>query len=561
MRLPSLSLATRVTACFLAALAVALLSLGAFVGWSERQGAEATLRERLERDLALLDGLTATLSAGGAWRISADGRLARGEAVMDGANALVDLVSRGSGGVATIFRGDERVATSVQRPDGTRATGTKLAPGAARDAVLGAGQVFRGPADILGRPHITIYAPIRDARGQVIGILFVGQATETLAAMTRRHAMATLAAASLLLLLVGLGGWLAMRWQMRPLSQLSARLLALAAGRMAEPVPHAARRDEIGGMARALEVLRAASQEAEAARARADDLRHGAEFARRDDAARLAGEMEQALAQASTRVGDRAAATLAAATRLGALAAEAQNHATVLDGGANGAMGHVQAVAAAAEELAASISEITRRVQGASALATEAAGQADAADQTVRALATAAQRIGEVIRLIETIASQTNLLALNATIEAARAGEAGKGFAVVASEVKALAAQTARATEEIAAQVAAIQGSSEGAAAALAGIGRTVRELDGISAGIAEGIAQQGDATREIARSVAEAARATGQVSGEVQTLTHDVESTDAAARELRALADDLDGAGRFLREEVAALAQRMRAA
>ena len=121
MRLPSLTLATRVTACFLAALAVALLALGAFVGWGERRGAEASLAQRLERDLALLEGMTATLSGNGAWRITPEGRLARGDLVLDGANAVTDLVSRGSGGVATIFRGDERVATSVQRPDGTRA--------------------------------------------------------------------------------------------------------------------------------------------------------------------------------------------------------------------------------------------------------------------------------------------------------------------------------------------------------------------------------------------------------------------------------------------------------
>ena len=561
MRLPSLTLATRITACFLAALALALLALGGFVAWGERRGAESSLAQRLERDLALLEGMTATLSGNGAWRLTAEGRLARGELVLDGANGVVDLVSRGSGGVATIFKGDERVATSVQRPDGTRAVGTRLAAGPARDAVLGAGQVFRGPADILGRPHITIYAPIRDARGQVIGILFVGQGTDWLAAMTRRHMLATLGAAVVLLLLVGLGGWLVMRGQMRPLTLLSARLLALADGEAASPVPMTGRRDEIGGMARALEVLRGATVAAAEERAGAEAQRRGADAARREDAGRLAGEMERALAEASARLEDRAAATLSAATRLGSLAEQAQRHATVLDGGAGGAMGHVQAVAAASEELAASIGEITRRVQGASALATEAAGQADAADQTVRALSAAAGRIGEVIRLIESIASQTNLLALNATIEAARAGEAGKGFAVVASEVKALAAQTARATEDIAAQVAAIQGSSDGAAVALAGIGRTVRELDGISAGIAEGIGQQGDATREIARSVAEAARATSQVSGEVQTLARDVESTEAAARELRGLADDLDGAGRFLREEVSSLAQRMRAA
>ena len=561
MRLPSLSLAARITACFLGVLTASLVALQLFAGWSERQGAEAALRARLERDLALLDGMTARLSGGGAWRLTEEGRLARGALVLEGANDVVDLVSRGTGGVATIFRGDERVATSVQRPDGSRAIGTRLAAGPAREAALVQGQVYRGPAEILGRPHQTIYAPLRDAQGRVIGLLFVGQDSSVLAALAWRHAMMTLAAALGLLVVAGLGGWWLVRRQMRPLESLSARLLGVAEGRLAEPVPQVARRDEIGGMARALEVLRGALEAAERERGEAGRTRAALEATRRDDAARLAGEMERALAEASDKLADRAQATLGAAGRLAEVAQQAKAHAGTLDAGANGAMGHVQAVAAAAEELAASIGEITRRVEGASAMAAQAAGQADSADQTVRALSGAAQRIGEVIRLIETIASQTNLLALNATIEAARAGEAGKGFAVVASEVKALAAQTAKATEDIAAQIAAIQGSSDSAAQALEGIGRMVRELDGISAGIAEGMAQQGEATREIARSVAEAARATGQVTGEAQTLARDVEATDAAARELNALADDLQGAGRFLREEVSALAARMRAA
>ncbi|MFL1461958.1 methyl-accepting chemotaxis protein [Roseococcus sp. DSY-14] len=561
MRLPSLSLAARITAGFLAMLTASLVALQLFAGWSERRAEEAALRARLERDLLLLEGMTERLSGGGAWRLTEDGRLARGPLVLDGANEVVDLVSRASGGVATVFKGDERVATSVQRPDGTRAAGTRLAAGPAREAALGQGQAYRGPADILGRPHLTIYAPVKDAQGRVLGLLFVGQDGGVLAAMAWRHAMVTLAAALALLLAAGLGGWWLVRRQMRPLGVLSARLLALAEGGLTEPVPGTGRRDEIGGMARALEVLRGALATAERERGEAGLARAALEASRREDAARLAGEMEQALAEASEKLAGRAQATLGAAGRLGEVAEQAKVHAGTLDAGASGAMAHVQAVAAAAEELAASIGEITRRVEGASSMAAQAAGQANSADQTVRALSLAAQRIGEVIRLIESIASQTNLLALNATIEAARAGEAGKGFAVVASEVKALAAQTAKATEDIAAQVSAIQGSSDSAAQALEGIGRMVRELDAISANIAEGMAQQGEATREIARAVAEAARATGEVTSEAQVLARDVEATDAAARGLHALADDLQGAGRFLREEVSALAQRMRAA
>jgi methyl-accepting chemotaxis protein len=221
----------------------------------------------------------------------------------------------------------------------------------------------------------------------------------------------------------------------------------------------------------------------------------------------------------------------------------------------------VQAVAAAAEELAGSIAEITRQVGQASRIADRAMGEAEATDQTVRGLSSAAQRIGEVVRLIESIAAQTNLLALNATIEAARAGEAGKGFAVVAGEVKTLAAQTAKATEEIAAQIGGIRATTESAAQAIQGIAGTITELHGISGAIAEAMNQQGDATREIAARVAEAASATTGISGEARSLLADVERTDEAARELRELAMGLDSSGRYLREEVSALAQRLRAA
>ena len=558
-RWPSLSLASRIVLAGVASTAFAVLSLLAWTVQDARQKAWQDVEQRLERDLALLDAMTR--QAGTPWRLTEAGQLARGERVLDGANELVDIVSRRGGGVTTIFKGEERVATSVVRPDGTRATGTRLAPGPAHSAAIGGGQTYRGVNNILGRDHLTIYQPIRDADGRQIGLLFVGQPVDGVYATANRMMLEKAGAALALLLALAAGFWWAMRRTLRPLAEIRVRLQGIAAGALEAPVPHVQRRDEMGAMARDLEALRLSRLEARQAREELERERQSAEAARQAEAARTAAALESALAEASAQLRERASATLSAAEVLSATAERATAQTGALGAGSDGATMQVQAVAAAAEELAGSIAEITRQVSEASRIADRAMGEADATDQTVRGLSGAAQRIGEVVRLIESIAAQTNLLALNATIEAARAGEAGKGFAVVAGEVKTLAAQTAKATEEIAAQIGGIRATTESAAQAIQGIAGTITELHGISGAIAEAMSQQGDATREIAARVAEAASVTTGISGEARTLLADVERTDEAARELRVLASGLDSSGRYLREEVAALAQRLRAA
>ncbi|MDO9711947.1 methyl-accepting chemotaxis protein [Paracraurococcus lichenis] len=166
----------------------------------------------------------------------------------------------------------------------------------------------------------------------------------------------------------------------------------------------------------------------------------------------------------------------------------------------------------------------------------------------------AAQRIRDVVRLVGDIAGQTNLLALNATIEAARAGEAGKGFAVVAGEVKALATQTARATEEIAAQVNAIQATTGQAVQSIKGIAEVVGEVDQIAAAIAAAVEEQSATAREIARDVTETARGTNDVSANIVPASAGVEATNGALLGFREATGTVARQGGTLREEFSGL-------
>ncbi|WP_431302293.1 methyl-accepting chemotaxis protein [Sediminicoccus sp. BL-A-41-H5] len=221
----------------------------------------------------------------------------------------------------------------------------------------------------------------------------------------------------------------------------------------------------------------------------------------------------------------------------------------------------VQAVAASAEELAASVAEITRQVAEGAEVARAAADEARATDGTVQGLAQAAAKIGDVVRLISDIAGQTNLLALNATIEAARAGDAGKGFAVVASEVKSLAAQTAKATEEIAGQIGGIQGSTGEAVGALRSITATIERMNEVTAAIAAAVEEQGAATREIARSAALVAEGTGAVARRIEDVRAASGETGRSAGEVLNASNDLAQQAGLLRDKSAEFLKQVRAA
>ncbi|PIO99350.1 methyl-accepting chemotaxis protein [Pleomorphomonas carboxyditropha] len=376
-----------------------------------------------------------------------------------------------------------------------------------------------------------------------------------------RDTGALMAAVSVAALLVALGfvGYLA-HTLAKPIGDMTGRMQALAAGDTSVAVEGADRADEIGAMARAINVFR---DHAIARRELEND--QATEATRRD--ARQA-EIDALVAgfrgEATATIGRVSIASRdldAIARQMAASAGQSTERAGIAHEAAGRASGNVQTVASAAEELAASIGEISAQVARTSTVIGSATEGARVSHQKVGELAKAAAKIGEVVTLIQAVADQTNLLALNATIEAARAGEAGKGFAVVASEVKNLAGQTAKATEEISHQIAAIQQATGEAVEVIAGIASTMEDVNSHAATIAAAVEEQGAATSEIGSSVDAASRETRTVADNVDNLNAAVgETRNAANRVLEAAAtvdavkDELAGEiERFLKAVAAA--------
>ncbi|RAU22931.1 methyl-accepting chemotaxis protein [Paramagnetospirillum kuznetsovii] len=346
--------------------------------------------------------------------------------------------------------------------------------------------------------------------------------------------------AGLLVLLAAIMGSLIARSIAKPLGVLVARMRGLAAGDTAARVEGAERADEMGDLARAMEVFRANSienlrllDEQERMKAVAAEDRNRA---LRDMATGLESRVKAAVS-AMAQVGERLNGASAAMSRT---AQETSEQTSVVVVATEQTSSNVQTVASAAEELSASGSEISRQVSLTADIARTAAAEAEQTNAMVAALAAAAGRIGEVVKLIDDIASQTNLLALNATIEAARAGEAGKGFAVVAGEVKTLANQTAKATQEISTQINSVQAETEKAVVAIRHIGQTINRVDEATSSIAGAVEEQNAAIAEISRSVQEAARGTREVSDHIGLVSNGTRTSRQAADEVAGSASEM---------------------
>ena len=374
--------------------------------------------------------------------------------------------------------------------------------------------------------------------------------------------------------------WVVLRRVVAPINALSDTMMVLAGGNLEVDIPNAEQRDEIGDMARSVQVFKdnaierrameerqREQEEADRKRADEDEQRKRGETEeirkreeeqaeqaradRRTSMLDLADSFESKVMAVVEGVSGSAKEMEGAAGGMASTADDTSQKSNVVANAAQQASSNAQMVASAAEELSASVREITGQTTQSSAAARDAVNRTENASQEIGELVRAAQKIGDVVNLINDIAEQTNLLALNATIEAARAGDAGRGFAVVASEVKSLANQTANATQEISEQVGGMQQATNTAVKAMEEIKGIIGDIEATSVSIASAVEEQDASTQEIARNVSEVSSGTEEVTSNIHAVNEGATSTGSAATEVLSAAQILTQQSDELRAQV----------
>ncbi|MDA0231692.1 MAG: methyl-accepting chemotaxis protein [Proteobacteria bacterium] len=346
-----------------------------------------------------------------------------------------------------------------------------------------------------------------------------------------------------------------------PLATITRAIKQLASGDTDIEIPRRTRRDEVGAITDAVQILKDNAVEMEGMREAQEASRAKAEEEKHQSMLTIADSFEKSLGSVANCVTSAASEMEITSRAMSRTTSAAGDKSDAVAEAALQANSGVHSTASAAVQLAASFVEISRQVESSRSIARNAVDQITRTNETVQGLSNAGRSIGEVVSLISDIAEQTNLLALNATIEAARAGEAGRGFAVVASEVKTLAGQTARATDDISTQISSIQKITGEAVVAIETVGDTVHQIHEITASISAAVDQQRTATGDISDGVQNVAAETECVTSNINDVRDTVNEAGAAASDMNRAAAEVSEQAETLRRELDSMILEIRSA
>lgn len=479
---------------------------------------------------------------------------------------IVDSISEANRGTATIFRyreqkkDFERIATTVKKPDGSRAVGTFLGETGVVYPYMMRKEAYRGVAQILGEAYQTGYLPIIDPKGEPVGILYIGVGKiADLKISTEQLTRDLMIGSAVILGLVLVLSFFLTQRLVRPLAQVAAATDALATGADNIDIPCRGRNDQIGLIARAVEGFAGAvARQREQERANAEEALRLA--ARKDEMDRQVQSFRHVVQEKLGRLRSGADRVLSTSQDIRGVVSTASdrvvNGVAAAEDGANA----ISEVATATNQFASSIAEIAARSNDAANVVRTATDTGKHAETIASELSTAVGKISAAVAFISSIASQTNLLALNATIEAARAGEAGRGFAVVASEVKELSNGTSRAATEIAELVKSIESVTDAVTQATREIGQGLASINETTLVIAAAVTEQEQVTRGIAGNADAAAQRSDVVRSGFNDVQHAIANTAEAANALEQLSQEFAVSSDQLVDEIESFLQRMAA-